>query len=587
MASVLAQKQWCLSKNETITSFEAWRQNLQYTLSLDKNFAPFLVETFQWLKSSRANPLRGLMDDPEDQENRRTAAQKLTHLELMLGQIANFCPIISRNTIVRSSTSISNIWQAVRLHFGFQSTGAHFLDLNNIKFEPTERPEDLFQRLTSFVEDNLLRSDGSIRHHGEIPEENEEMTPSLENFIVLTWLRLINCGLPALVRQKYGTELRSQTVASLKPEISQALDSLLDEIRASADARVLRAGFSKFRSTRQGTSVKPKKKLCALCKEAGRPHQHFLSKCVFLPKEDREFMSRTRQLYAIEVESDSESTDDQSYSQHSQHPAVEHCPQVVSSTRRVVTKQSPTLRAFYNHHPLVLTLDTGAEISMMKSSVAREIGAKISKSNQSALQADGVTPLEILGETHLRLSHDKCTLLLDALVISDLDVDILAGIPFMTVNDVSLRPAKHQIIIQDDCIVTYGHVTSDKVQNRVRRTQAFVLRAESQATVVWPGSYIEVEVPKELQSDTVLAIEPRFDNDKHKKAWVRPQIAESVGGKLRIVNDTSDPQAVGKHEHFCQARQTLAISDSDESGCESFTQNNTTRVLQTSVIHSD
>ena len=61
-----------------------------------------------------------------------------------------------------------------------------------------------------------------------------------------------------------------------------------------------------------------------------------------------------------------------------------------------------------------------------------------------------------------------CTLLLDALVVSDLDVDILAGIPFMTVDDdVSLPPAKHQIIIQDYCVVTYGHVTSDKVQNRV------------------------------------------------------------------------------------------------------------------------
>ena len=33
------------------------------------------------------------------------------------------------------------------------------------------------------------------------------------------------------------------------------------------------------------------------------------------------------------------------------------------------------------------------------------------------------------------------------------------------------------------------------LRNRVRRTHAFVLRAESQSTVVWPGSYIEVEVP--------------------------------------------------------------------------------------------
>ena len=85
---------------------------------------------------------------------------------------------------------------------------------------------------------------------------------------------------------------------------------------------------------------------------------------------------------------------------------------------------------------------------MIKSLVARKIGAKISKSNQSALQAYGVTPLEIIiVETHLWLSHDKCTLLLDALVVSDLEVDILAGIPFMTINDVSLRPAKHQIIM--------------------------------------------------------------------------------------------------------------------------------------------
>ena len=82
---------------------------------------------------------------------------------------------------------------------------------------------------------------------------------------------------------------------------------------------------------------------------------------------------------------------------------------------------------------------------MIKSLVARKIGAKISKSNQSALQAYGVTPLEIIiVETHLWLSHDKCTLLL---VVSDLEVDILAGIPFMTINDVSLRPAKHQIIM--------------------------------------------------------------------------------------------------------------------------------------------
>lgn len=35
------------------------------------------------------------------------------------------------------------IWQAIRHHHGFHSTGAHFLDFNNIKLEPDEYPEDL------------------------------------------------------------------------------------------------------------------------------------------------------------------------------------------------------------------------------------------------------------------------------------------------------------------------------------------------------------------------------------------------------------------------------------------------------------
>ena len=95
--------------------------------------------------------------------------------------------MISRNTIVKNSTSVTNIWQAIRLHYGFQSTGAHFLDFNSIHLEPGERSEDLFQRLNNFVEDNLFKAGGTIRHHGEIPNAYEDMSPSLENFVVLTW----------------------------------------------------------------------------------------------------------------------------------------------------------------------------------------------------------------------------------------------------------------------------------------------------------------------------------------------------------------------------------------------------------------
>ena len=175
MASNRAPKQWSLTKRETITSFEAWRHNLQYTLSLDPNFAPYLIDGVTWLKKTTTAPLRGFEDDadPMPEAQRRTAAQKATQLELLLGQVANYCPVISRNAIVRNSTSLNTIWQTIRAHFGFQSTGAHFLDFNDIHLESDERPEDLYQRLVSFVEDNLLKANAGVRHHGVAPCVNK------------------------------------------------------------------------------------------------------------------------------------------------------------------------------------------------------------------------------------------------------------------------------------------------------------------------------------------------------------------------------------------------------------------------------
>ena len=202
-----APKQWSLSKNKSINSFENWRQNLVYTLSLDSNFAPFLADGTTWRKKTKTQPLCGLTDDGESVplSKHRTARQKVNFLELMLGQIANYCPVISRNTLVKNSTSIQSVWNTIRAHFGFQITGAHFLDFAKLHLEADERPEDLYQRLMAFVEDTLLRA-SSLSHHGEAT--TEELTPTLENFIVLTWLKLIHPDLPELVKQRYGTELR-------------------------------------------------------------------------------------------------------------------------------------------------------------------------------------------------------------------------------------------------------------------------------------------------------------------------------------------------------------------------------------------
>ena len=50
-----------LREDETLSSFEAWKGNLEYYLALDENFAEFLDEDFKW-KPKSVDTYRGLKD---------------------------------------------------------------------------------------------------------------------------------------------------------------------------------------------------------------------------------------------------------------------------------------------------------------------------------------------------------------------------------------------------------------------------------------------------------------------------------------------------------------------------------------------
>lgn len=557
-----APKQWCLSKVESINSFENWKQNLIYTLSLDSNFAPFLADGFTWLKKTRGQPLRGLHNDGESVPlaRRLTARQKVNFLELMLGQIANYCPIISRNTLVKNSTSLEFIWQTIRQHFGFQVTGAQFIDFSEIHLAADERPEDLYQRLTAFVEDSLLRANG-LTHNGQAVQEDEELTPTLENFLVLTWLRLIHPSLPRLVKQRYGTELRSRTLASIKPEISQALNSLLEEIHTSDDARILRAAVADdFRRPRQSNRGVPRTrprqprqdKVCPLCKQAGRPMtNHFLSQCTFLPDSDRRFMVKARQIAGI-LDNDQEietSPDSDSPDPDTTLPG----PDMVAY--RVQTRQSPYMDVFHDHRVVRVTLDSGATGNMIRRSTAKHLGCPIISSAQSVQQADGSSQLQVIGEIRTTFTRDHTNFAFEGLVVENLDVEVLAGTPFMETNDIAVRPAKREVLLGNGSVYTYGSKSPPNPHATARR--AFVLRAPAPSQTVWPGEFMEARLPDDAPSDSEYALEPRIDapsahNLKPSQLWPQPGVVSSVARAIRIPNLSSVPRTLKRHEHFCQ-----------------------------------
>jgi hypothetical protein len=421
--------------------------------------------------------------------------------------------------------------------------------------------------LCAFTEDNLLKRNGNITHHGEDPEEDEDLSPSLENFIVLTWLRLIHKDLPRMVKQRYGTELRSQTLASIKPEISQALTSLLDEVRTSEEVRVMRSAAT--RDSRQtfprqrfkSTSVTrtPPQKMCPLCQQSGRGNtNHYLSQCTYLPIADRKYMVKARQIADILDEEVDLETDDPVTTPHPPVPDTQSC----SSTLRVQVRQSPHMTAFYGHQVANITIDSGATGNMIRLSSAKALGVNIQRSTQSARQADGMSPLSVAGETRFSVTREDHRFYFEGLVVENLDVDILAGIPFMEENDITIRPAKQQIILGNGTIYSYGCASTDDSSHSVRRIH--LLRAPAKKSIIWPGEFLEIRLPEPLtDTDSDLAIEPHCA-DQDKSSWPSPSLITSVAGLIRIPNLTDQPQSVKRHEHFCQVLPVTSETSDEE-----------------------
>ena len=601
-----------LTKEETINTFETWKGNFIYTLNLDANFSPFLDSGKTWEKKSKSSsPHRGLAN-----------AQEATFLEMLLGQIANFCPVISRNSIIKNSTSIESVWQQIRAHYGFQTSGSHFLNLCDIRMESGERPEDLFQRIQSFFEDNLLTIGSGILHHGDPITEDEDMSPTIENMIVFTWLRLIHKDLPALIKVKYGTELRNKTLASIKPEISNALPSLLEELgsshtpvlRTSASYGGPRQPQSRYggRGYNQGnrqnqqynppgsyynnSSARPKNRspystqarppqsqsrkpmICSICKNAGRPSNHLLSSCTLLTPDDKKFLSRARLISALDEEMSQLSTgdmypEDQHHDtyqdqdpdvgnpygdcqqQNYQHTAENPLP----ATRRVITRASPYLNVFHDHSPIKFTLDTGATVNMIHENTARQLGLTITPSSQIATQADGKSGLDIIGETRFQVTRDNLTLHFEGLVASKMDTEVLAGIPFIAHNNISIHPAINVVKINDNQY-PYG---SSPASALVHRVNSGVARCTSSSKTIWPGEFIEATCSIAPSEDAEVAIEPHCSSTFP----LDPLVTTSLKGTIRLVNNSKSPVHVSKDQHVAQVFRATSSSELDRTNC--------------------
>ena len=165
------------------------------------------------------------------------AATVATDIDSMLEYISQYSPNCLYRDITQRVTSLQAIWILIRKWAGLKSSGcrlhAYWLVRRNYDPNGDASPTDLFYELRNAMEDSLLRtraSGGTVRHNGEFPTEDEDLTPTLESTVVGDWLATLGgAALQDLVIRVYAKDLETESLADLRERITDNLETLMAE----------------------------------------------------------------------------------------------------------------------------------------------------------------------------------------------------------------------------------------------------------------------------------------------------------------------------------------------------------------------
>ena len=138
-------------------------------------------------------------------------------------------------------------------------------------------------------------------------------------------------------------------------------------------------------------------------------------------------------------------------------------------------------------------------------------------------------------ERQTSFTRDNTDFTFEGLVIEDLDVEVLARTPFMEANDIAVRFAKREVLLGNGSTYTYGFQARPSPPTTVRR--AFVLHAPTPSKTLWPGEFLEVQLPDDAPPDSEYGLEPRTDapsvhNLKPSQLWPEPSIISVFCGQF-------------------------------------------------------
>jgi hypothetical protein len=185
-----------------------WQGCITANLKKEEKWVPLLSK--EWKPKKVTN--RGLAEP----DSAATCAQ----IDMMLEYVSQYAPNALYRDITLRATSLTAVWILVRNWAGLKTSGCKQQTYYTVKnsYDPNGdlTPTDFYFSLRNAKEDCLLLSaahGGKVSFHGNIPESDEDLTPTLESDVVLDWLDSL--GKSKLVDQTFrvfAKELETYTL---------------------------------------------------------------------------------------------------------------------------------------------------------------------------------------------------------------------------------------------------------------------------------------------------------------------------------------------------------------------------------------
>ena len=206
---------------------------------------------------------------------------------------------------------------------------------------------------------------------------------------------------------------------------------------------------------------------------------------------------------------------------------------------------------FVNKKVAALSLDSGCEGDCITISECKRLNIPVipldASDNQVPTQADGQSPLQILGKAKFESTRDKVTFMFDGYVTANLQSPILCGGPFLERNQIVQELHKRRIVIAGKY---YIEETSPfcpnpnptvEVSNISWSTPALAL---SKVEFALPGEKLQLQLDPACLPDTEYIVAPT--NEELLNKW-HPQVIRSENGKFSISNTSTEVEHLAKH----------------------------------------